>query len=63
MAKHEFGIMIDSPQPGKRYDKYEPEKYACISVDDVYLEGIGERILSVDFYCRFSEEENHQRSW
>ena len=31
MAKHEFGIMIDSPQPGKRYDKYEPEKYACIS--------------------------------
>ena len=50
MAKHEFGIMIDSPQPGKRYDKYEPEKYACISVDDVYLEGIGERILSVDFY-------------
>ena len=55
--------MIDSPQPGKRYDKYEPEKYACISVDDVYLEGIGERILSVDFYCRFSEEENHQRSW
>ena len=40
MAKHEFGIMIDAPQPGKRYDEYEPWKYACISVDDDYLEGV-----------------------
>ena len=50
MAKHEFGIMMDAPQPSKRYDKYEPEKYACISVDDVYLESIAEKILSIDFY-------------
>ena len=34
MAKHEFGIMMDAPQPGKRYDEYEPWKYDCISVDD-----------------------------
>ena len=40
MAKHEFGIMMGVPQPGKRYDKYEPWKYACISVDDA----------SIDFY-------------
>ena len=30
MAKHEFGIMMDAPQPGKRYDEYEPWKYDCI---------------------------------
>ena len=28
MAKHEFGIMMDAPQQGKRYDEYEPWKYA-----------------------------------
>ena len=50
MAKHEFGIMMDVRQPGKRYDKYEPWEYACISVDDVYLECIIERLLSIDFY-------------
>ena len=31
MAKHEFGIMMDTPQPGKRYDKYEPQKYEVVS--------------------------------
>lgn len=50
MAKHEFGIMMEAPRPGKRYDKYEPWKYACISVDDVYLEGIAEKLSSIDFY-------------
>ena len=43
MAEHAFGIMPDAPRPGKRYDKYEPWKYACICVDDVCLEGIIER--------------------
>ena len=43
MAKHEFGIMMDAPQPGKRYDEYEPWKYDCISVDDDYVEGIAEK--------------------
>jgi hypothetical protein len=50
MAKHEFGIMIDAPQPGKRYDEYEPWKYACISVDDDYLEGVVEKLTFIDFY-------------
>ena len=50
MAKHEFGIMMDAPQQGKRYDEYEPWKYACISVDDAYLEGVVERLTSIDFY-------------
>ena len=50
MAKHEFGIMMDAPQQGKRYDEYEPWKYAYISVDDAYLEGVVERLTSIDFY-------------
>ena len=50
MAKHEFGIMMDAPQQGKRYDEYEPWKYACFSVDDAYLEGVVERLTSIDFY-------------
>ena len=37
MAKHEFGIMMDAPQQGTRYDEYEPWKYTCISVDDAYI--------------------------
>ena len=50
MAKHEFGITMDAPRQGKRYDEYEPWKYACISVDDAYLEGVVERLTSIDFY-------------
>ena len=34
MPKHEFGIMPQAPQAGKCFDKYEPEKYNCISVSD-----------------------------
>lgn len=48
MAKHEFGIMADAPQPGKRYDEYEPWKYDCISVDDDYVEGIAEKLGFID---------------
>lgn len=50
MAKHEFGIMTDAPQSGKRYDEYEPRKYDCISVDDDYVEGIAEKLGFIDFY-------------
>ena len=50
MAKHEFGIMLDAPQPGQRYDTYEPWKYDCISVDDDYLEGAAEKLALIDFY-------------
>lgn len=38
MPKHQFGIMQKTPQPGKRYDTYEPGKYHCISVDDEFIE-------------------------
>ena len=38
MAKHEFGILSRVPLPGERYDCYEPEKYACISVEDTMID-------------------------
>ena len=50
MAKHEFGIMQTAPEKGKRYDEYEPQKYDCISVDDVYLEDIVANFDHIDFY-------------
>ena len=50
LAKHEFGIMQNAPQSGKRYDAYEPQKYNCISVDDCYVENIDAHLIHVDFY-------------
>ncbi len=50
MARHEFGIMPYAPRQGKRYDDYEPWKYNCISVDDVYLEDIVDDFNHIDFY-------------
>lgn len=50
MAKHEFGIMMNTPRQSERYDEYEPWKYECISVDDKDLEGVVERLSSIDFY-------------
>lgn len=50
MAKHEFGIMMNSPKPSVRYDAYEPQKYNCISVDDDYIEQIAPRLNNVEFY-------------
>ena len=50
MARHEFGIMQDSPQQGQRYDAYEPWKYHCIDIDDDNLEGIVHNFTQIDFY-------------
>lgn len=50
MAKHEFAIMQNPPQSGKRYDTYEPKKYHCISVDDDYLEDIVGNFRHIDCY-------------
>ena len=50
MAKHEFGIMQEPPQPGKRYDAYEPQKYSCISVNDDYIENILDNVRHIDCY-------------
>lgn len=50
MAKHEFGIMERSPRPGERYDDYEPQKYAYISVDDDWIEPILPDLSGLDFF-------------
>ena len=38
MAKHEFGIMDMAPTLEQEYNKYNPEKYNCISVRDEEIE-------------------------
>ena len=50
MAKHEFGIMGDAPQPDERYEAYEPWKYNCICVEDDDLAGVLAGLRSIDFY-------------
>ena len=50
MARHEFGIMQNAPEPRKRYDEYEPQKYNCMSVDDDYIEKIVANLSNIDFY-------------
>lgn len=50
MAKHEFGIMNMPPQQGVRYDEYEPQKYNCISVDDVYIEILDRQSLDIPVF-------------
>lgn len=50
MAVHEFAIMPQEPQKGQRYDEYEPQKYACISVHDDVIEGILQDLNGIEFY-------------
>ena len=42
--------MPKAPRYGERYDRYEPEKYVCISVDDDYVAAIADRLTAIDFY-------------
>ncbi len=50
MATHEFRIMPAAPLPGKRYDKYEPEKYNCVRIDDELIADIITELESVDYF-------------
>lgn len=47
MPKHNFGIMQTAPKAGKRYDRYTPEKYNCISVDDAYILSLSKQLSGV----------------
>ena len=47
MAKHDFGIMQTAPKTGKKYNRYTPEKYSCISVDDDYIHPLFEKLGNV----------------
>lgn len=50
MPKHEFGIMGLTPVRGRRFDKYEPGKFNCISVDDAYILPLLEQLSETQFY-------------
>lgn len=50
MEKHEFGIMEEEPVLNKRYDEYEPEKYACVAVPDVYIQALSPYFSDIDCY-------------
>lgn len=50
MAVHEFGLMPAPPVPGQRYDAYEPEEYACIRIEDTYIESLCPALSGLDFF-------------
>lgn len=50
MATHEFGIMPEAPAEGQRFEKYEPEKYHCIRVDDAEIERLLPETLGLELY-------------
>ncbi|MHB8130085.1 MAG: hypothetical protein ACYDEX_13915 [Mobilitalea sp.] len=50
MPRHEFGIMQSEPIKGIRFDKYEPEKYNCISIDDDCLGPLLTELSNFNFY-------------
>lgn len=44
---HEFGIIEHFSGCLKKYSKYEPEKYNCISIDDDYISSLGEKLYGI----------------
>jgi hypothetical protein len=50
MPRHEFGIIQSEPIRGIRFDKYEPEKNNCISINDDFIEPILSELSDIDFY-------------
>ena len=50
MLKHEFGNMQKNPPKKKRFDSYTPDKYKCISIDDIYIEPIFIGLQKIDCY-------------
>lgn len=47
---HEFGLMLETPQPGERYDNYEPWKYAAIAIHDDFIEPLMPQLNDVDMF-------------
>lgn len=57
MAKHEFGIMDIAPTLKQEYNKYEPEKYHCISVEDEYIEPLLKEFSVIPCYWHSLKQE------
>ena len=52
MAHHEFGRMTTAPQPGERFDRYNPWDYDdVISADDDDLEPILDKLSKIRMYA------------
>ena len=47
---HEFGLMPDMPQPGERYDSYEPWEYNAISIHDECIEPLSAQLNTIDMF-------------
>ena len=57
MAKHEFGIMDIAPTLKQEYNKYEPEKYHCISVEDEYIGPLLKELSVIPCYWHSLKQE------
>ena len=42
------------PIKGIRFDKYEPEEYNCISIDDDFVEPLLSKLSDIDFILEYS---------
>ena len=62
MAKHEFGIMDIAPTLKQEYNKYEPEKYHCISVEDEYIESLLKELSVIPCYWHSPNEKKGCRN-
>jgi len=50
MANHEFGIMKTDPKESQRFDKYEPQKYDHIKINDDLIEPLLLEFKSIPCY-------------
>ncbi|MCI8443450.1 MAG: hypothetical protein HFG27_13150 [Provencibacterium sp.] len=50
MAAHEFGIMDRAPTLKERYERYEPEKYTPVRVEDELLAPLLPQLGELDFF-------------
>lgn len=50
MAVHHFGQMTFAPQPGERFERFEPERFGCISVRDELIDGLLSSLKGIKTY-------------
>lgn len=49
-------MMPQVPEKGQRFDEYEPQKFACISVDDEAIEKIMPQLNEVELFHHTVDE-------